>query len=628
MGGIMDKLNIAVDFGSDSVKVGYAYVTASGKVGYGKVTPPGEESSYPSWGYYDEENKTWLFAEKVFGGVESSFKTVVKIKRLMYNLYKKETERFYFTEKKYPKFFFPEKTANVAINKLKEQEIFTAEQTPQMVCEEFFKAFYKDYLKPAVTALKKKFCCEDYNEKYVIVYPNGAPTPYIAELIRLLESVVGKNNVKSVSATKAIALYAYNVGYLYDGDKALVLNVGETDTSVTKIDVAANGKNVSIFADGADAHNEPINLGGVDMDEILRKTVECKMANRMVLGQTADVDAVDEEGTHFQQFLLLNNIKNLKTCLSLDDAIYNKCFKNGVPVEMKKDVIVSTKLTRDELWHGISAEVSDYPSEGICGGENSFTGKLLKYLQEELKRKQSKDVTKVIFAGGVAETYGLRKYLQDEITLRMKKPIEFCLLTDEKLLDWENEIYAAAVGGAIFGTEAIKLVTLSAYYYGTWQGKEVKTFAAFKGLGKGTEIPPEGAEFWTQWFRPGVSTTPQNGITYVTIKGEELFLAEKGSGINGGPIVVGDSDSPERANARKTYGLKTVTGGKDAYIYFYKDGRPCASPQELPQKLLFREGVFITGDGKAQPRYETNMSQFTIETKGISAFEVKRGGKK
>ena len=79
-------LNIALDLGSDTLKVAYAFdVAQTGAVFYGKIARKllPTEVAIPAIAHFDEQRRTWKFGYDVDKGNSASFATVVKIKTLL-----------------------------------------------------------------------------------------------------------------------------------------------------------------------------------------------------------------------------------------------------------------------------------------------------------------------------------------------------------------------------------------------------------------------------------------------------------------------------------------------------------------------------------------------------------------
>ena len=159
------KLEISIDLGSDAVKVAYAYKSGS-KIKYGKLAPRDIMGSFvvPAIAYYDEDNMTWIFGEKVYKNIDKSFATVIKIKALLSLLLKKKNKELsksnmdhYYNRYDFPKFYFPNKkklSENFA-EAVSADMTFKADRTPRQVCEDFFAYlifakytyYHQDYIK-------------------------------------------------------------------------------------------------------------------------------------------------------------------------------------------------------------------------------------------------------------------------------------------------------------------------------------------------------------------------------------------------------------------------------------------------------------------------------------------------
>ena len=115
MTNFVKNLEVAIDLGSDTVKVAYAFGSKK-SVEYGKLAPCDITGSVivPAIAYYDEDTSTWLFGNEVYKNVDKSFVTVVKIKSLLSLLLIRRDKRvtvsnkkYYYDKKSFPKFYFP-----------------------------------------------------------------------------------------------------------------------------------------------------------------------------------------------------------------------------------------------------------------------------------------------------------------------------------------------------------------------------------------------------------------------------------------------------------------------------------------------------------------------------------------
>ena len=148
MSNSVKNLEVAIDLGSDTVKVAYAFGSKK-CVEYGKLAPYEITGSVivPAIAYYDEETSTWLFGEEVYKNIDRSFVNVVKIKSLLSLLLKRRDKRvtssnvkYYYEKKLFPKFYFPNRK-KLAEDFAKAEDLdmtFKADKTPRDVCAEFF----------------------------------------------------------------------------------------------------------------------------------------------------------------------------------------------------------------------------------------------------------------------------------------------------------------------------------------------------------------------------------------------------------------------------------------------------------------------------------------------------------
>ena len=102
MAGVIKNLEVAIDLGSDTVKVAYAFGSKN-DVEYGKLAPCEITGSVivPAIAYFDEDSSTWLFGEEVYKNVDKPFVSVVKIKSLLSLLLKRSDKRVTLSNRKY-----------------------------------------------------------------------------------------------------------------------------------------------------------------------------------------------------------------------------------------------------------------------------------------------------------------------------------------------------------------------------------------------------------------------------------------------------------------------------------------------------------------------------------------------
>ena len=268
MTNFVKNLEVAIDLGSDTVKVAYAFESKN-SVEYGKLAPCDITGSVivPAIAYYDEETLSWLFGEEVYKNVDRSFVTVVKIKSLLSLLLIRRNKRvtasnkqYYFDKNLFPKFYFPNRK-KLAEDFAKAEDLdmtFKANKTPQEVCEEFFGYLIDNTVMPAIQRLQKERGIHFENINYSLVYPTKAGKEYVEELERLATRACGKDMKKVLSSTKALGLFAYHRQVLKKGDAVVIFDMGEEDISVAKFTLNSSG---SMIIDGVDVHNVPMEIG-------------------------------------------------------------------------------------------------------------------------------------------------------------------------------------------------------------------------------------------------------------------------------------------------------------------------------------------------------------------------------
>lgn len=602
---VVDNLEIAIDLGSDTVKVAYAFSLLD-DVEYGKLAPCEITGSVivPAIAYYDEDASKWLFGEEVFKSVDKSFVSVVKIKSLLSLLLKRRDKkvtavngRYYLEKNRFPKFYFPNrKKLAEDFAKVEESDMtFEGDKTPQEVCEEFFKYLVDKTVAPAIKRLQdsKGLCFRDIH--YSVVYPTKAGKEYVDELERLVSLATSSRIKRVLSSTKALGLFAYHRKVLKKDESIVIFDMGEEDISVAKFTLGVSG---SIIIDGVDGHNEPMEIGGNDIDYALRDYVECTIAGRETVGAppAGEDGYIAEKGLHSTQFLMLNEIKKTKTALSVDDEIYDLAFENGVPMSIQRDVLVQTSVTRENFLDCIGAESGTGVAKKIAG-----------YIISELKRNINRDVKKIMLSGGVTETYGLIDYIkralrEADLSVRIVTFDDYQSDDDTfTILANEDSTFAPAVGGAIVALMGYELKTAVALSYGTWlYNKSINKKILDVFLERGKVIPPKGKEFYSSTY------VNYRDTWSASVKNEEIFsttFGKKGD-------VIGDPGSETRRKREQDIDLKVVSGGANkGEILFYCKDRGELRRVEIQGKLCFQEGVRIDADGRATPFIRNDLAE-------------------
>lgn len=594
---IVGNLEVAIDLGSDTVKVAYAYGFKK-SVEYGKLAPCEITGSVivPAIAYYDEGASKWLFGDEVYKNTDKSFVTVVKIKSLLSLLLKRSdkkvtasNKKYYYKENMFPKFYFPNRK-KIAQDFAKAEELdmtFEGGKTPQEVCKDFFRYLVDKTILPAIQRLQEQKDIYFQDIHYSLVYPTKAGKEYVEELERLVSSACNSKIKRTLSATKALGLFAYHRKTLKSNEPLVIFDMGEEDISAAKFTLNDSG---IMIIDGVDGHNEPMEIGGNDFDYALRDYVESVISGRETVGAppVGEDGYIAEKGLHSTQFLTLNEIKKTKIALSLDDDIYSLAFENGVPMSIQRDVLVQTSVTRDKFLSCVGIK----NSEGVAK-------KISDYIVSELKRTINADVKKIMLSGGVTETYGLIDYINEELK-KANLSVKVCTFDDYQndddsftILSNEDSTYAPAVGGAIVALMGYQLKTAVALSYGTWlYNKNINKKILDLFLERGRVIPPKGEEYYCSTYVNYRDTWSGS------VKNEEIFsttLGKKGD-------VVGEPGSETRKKREIDIDLKVVSGGQNkGEILFYCNEKGVLKRVEIQGILHFQEGVRIDADGRAAP---------------------------
>lgn len=360
------RLNIGIDLGSDSLKIAFAY--SGGKFHhkkssfqYGKFESENDNIrvAMPALAYYDDDKNAWIFGDEVEKKSASSFVKVVKLKSLLSLLIPKSEDAITASNKElyekghhFPKFFFPTRRGmdekfQEAIDEGRTFEV--ANYTPKKVLEEFFKTFVLNVVKMNVKKLAELHEIDvSMNDiRTTVVFPPMVGDVYVNELCRLVKHAFGKEPYKALSSVKALALYAFRRHMIDEGEEALLFDMGEENISVAK--AFMNGKQVLI--EGAEGHNEPLAIGGVDVDDAIASYVETSISHRVTLGQftpEGEEEKPPERPIVGKQYLFMKNIKKAKVVLSRPDY-EDSTFHEGVPIGLHCELYIQRFLSRTEF---------------------------------------------------------------------------------------------------------------------------------------------------------------------------------------------------------------------------------------------------------------------------------------
>lgn len=623
-------LNIGLDLGGDTLKVAYSYAD-KGRSFYGKVvdnTSP-TQLAIPSVAFYRTETKEWLFGYDVDNSGEEDFVTVVKIKDLLSLLKEhatvlepvkgtdeqqtlatqrneqriKESEQItkknaeYYASKKYfPKFHFPTRKAFLSNfeDMVNESEVFEADETPKMVCQMYFAYVYK-LVKAFIVRLQARKNVVVSEIEVGVVRPPKACDAYHDEVARLVKETFGVEPKKELSSTKAISVFASHRNLLRTGDSFLIFDLGEESISVIK---GKSGYGGRVTVDGETGHKPPLHLGGADVDAEIAKYLEQSIHARETMGtpSAGEEGHIYEDGLRSKQYLGIGYIKKAKMILSRPLSP-SSCFAKGVPVSLIREVRIQRLLTREDMMN--------------CLGMNNNTrlAKMISdYIFEELNMTASKDVNKVFLCGGLAETYGLKEMI--EARARREKPnVRFCSFEQEgttndgfAIQEYEDAVYASAVGASLASMLNYDLSTVLTYSYGTWLTDNGRKYLRIF-VDKGTEIKLAKGQKWKTF--PTDLLIGGMGPEREEIYSINITQADLQSMVNG-RLYLGEMGSTERRRNELTYGLETKAGGDNGEIRLYYGTRRIRLPyipnaRDNRNRFRAKEGISVNADGLVQP---------------------------
>ena len=637
----MSKLFIGLDLGSDMLKISFAYRTGASDSDFcfGKLSDSNYLTSVaiPAVAFFDKKKGSWIYGSAVNKSSNESYVTVVKIKTLLSLLSEKENEQvtvsnknYYWKKNHFPKFFFPIRRSLIEDfggEMVDKNRTFTVlDYTPSKVCEEFFK-YVEGVVDSRVKALEQKRGLKFYGLDIAVVHPPKVGGEYVDELKRLVENAFGRGSVvKVLNSTKAISLFAAELKMIKPDESFLVFDMGEEDISVAQ---ATFSSRYGVLIDGVDGHSEPIELGGLNVDEAIYDYIEDSIKERETVGTpSAGKDGhIYENSVFAKQYLLMKEIKKSKVALSYKGGNY---FPKGVPLSIYREVVLQKNLT-----------LSEFQSATL-----DIVKKISRYVIDELKRPINDKVKKVVLSGGLVETYSLFGYIESEAA-------KFCptkkILTvatnapkDEfDLKDNEDASYSAAIGGAIVALKDIEIKTMLSLSYGTWTGntanKSLKIFAE-----RGSILPPDGSDFYTTEISLLSATVDDEEIYSLVVNSDEIAADAdlppsqrkfKNIDYDGKKaVVLGDKGSTKRRNCAHDLGLETVSGGEaNSQIgLWYKGTRVLKiTPVTFQKNVMFKEGIKVDKNGRATPTIEICESchRYLFDISCVNGYEGRVSGK-
>lgn len=409
------EIYVCLDLGNDTLKISYAYENAAGE-SYGKLMVDDlvNHVAIPAVAYYDEDEKAWLFADELEHTAGKPFHTVVKIKSILTTFVKpveeygaKENLEYYTGDNLFPKFCFPERSKHEPLfaSLVEKRLVFKAPgYTPKAVCEAFF-AHVKKIVEERVRALSADIGVE-FNPigSIAIVYPPKQGKQYVEELCRLVETAFGERPSHVLISTQALGLLAFHEKMLTQDDRALVFDMGDETVSVSKIWLNDNeAVSAGILIDSREAHSKPAEIGGSDIDEKIAAFIDRAIYDRESIGypSSGEYGHIYENGLFVNQYLMMKDIKKSKTAMPLAGT---GMFKDGVPITVHREVLLQRLLNEKDFFD--------------CVGTSEDRGvakMLMRYILDELKLPVNRDITKIIFAGGMIETHGLLEYIKKQL---------------------------------------------------------------------------------------------------------------------------------------------------------------------------------------------------------------------
>ena len=470
-------LHVVFDLGSDSLKTVYGYEDGSGNGRYGVLDTKDElKVGIPAVALFKKKTGVWLFGYEVSESGETDFTTLVQIKDLIWLLESanESDKQYYSSRHMFPEYDLPDerKKYKSMADVERAGKAFDGQKTPRELCMDFFR-----YAKRVIDADVKSLCDfhtsaygVDFKSTYScsITFPTGKKS-FSRELELIISSVFGKVK-KNLNSVKAFGLYAQENSLIDDNERFLIFDIGEKQISVAKAWTSGGQPNV----EGVEGHNLPEEIGGITIDEAIRKGIENSLLRRETLatpsfGKPGHVTEVCIDSKKYQ---LLQDIKAAKHMLCSPHA--DEDFPNGVPLYIAYECFVRYELTPASM----NGYICDTP-----GNTDSAFKQIARYVVSEAKRGINRDVRKIFLAGGVANTKGLREYIQTELltsgcyitptTLdgnsRWRSGSVFSVPADER------NIYACALGTAIAAVKKIDIKTMLSLSYGTWGVFKKKT---------------------------------------------------------------------------------------------------------------------------------------------------------
>lgn len=675
------EIYVCLDLGNDTLKISYAYETAEGE-SYGKLMVGDlvNHVAIPAVAYYDEDERVWKFADELEHTAGKPFHTVVKIKSILTMFIKSEGEegaeenlRYYTDEELFPKFCFPERSKQEPLfsTLVEKRLVFKAlGTTPKSLCEDFFKHVKKIVLEQVESLSDDMGVSFGPIQNIALVHPPKQGKQYVDELTRLVWLTFGVEPKAVLTSTQALGLLAFHKKMIRDGERALIFDMGDETVSVAKVWLNDNEEvRAGVLIDSRSAHSEPAEIGGSDIDERIAGFIANGIYDRESIGSPSSGEEghIYENGLFANQYLLMKDIKKSKTAMPLAGT---GMFRDGVPITVHREVLVQRLITEYDF--------------GNCVGTLQNSGvakKLMDYIFAELARAVNRDITKIIFAGGMIETHGLLEYIKSElsreyghikvykfeentageeiklltkqapaekkskkgrkskkageaaaeVTEELEAPAELTEIVNPYAIQfYEASAYASSLGGAIVAMREYSVDNVLSYSYGTWlyhpgsYKKHLKLFAE-----RGSLLKEKETRF-SMAASIMVDRKPQDRIDgdelFSTIINTKEIFAQKYSHAltyEGSFLIIGNSGDEDRRRAEDVIDLRIVGGGDGTEIHFYyKDQRVAVYTRTGEVPVHFEEGFVVDQNGRAVPFF-SNMCAYNNAS--IMARNVRTG---
>ncbi len=605
-------LSVGIDLGSDTIKIAFSYKKGK-SICYGKFDnqPVLTQIALPALAYFDGNSQKWLFCDEVGKGEQTSFITVVKIKSLISLLSPitdtsisktkrekiwRENARYFHEEAHFPKFYFP------ARRKMLEnfQEMVSMGQTfvakgytPKSVCRQFFQ-YIEGIVSKRIAELEKADEVEFKDYKIALVHPSSVGTEYIDCVCYLIKDAFNKLPHKILSSNKALAIFAEHRKAITQGEDFLVFDMAEEDITVARIGT----KGDAIIVDGKDGHNDPCDIGGVDVDEAIVDRLMSSVGKRETIGTPSlgKDGHIVEDGVYGKQYLLMKDIKMAKVlfCKYANDP---SKFPEGIPVTLSWDLYIQRYLTKKDVEESIGVKT-----------DSGIAKQIYKYLLTELERPLNYNIEKVFLSGGLSETYSLLDYLRRK--LKRDRPQVQLLTFDDGITDrngfhiqsFEDSVFAPSVGGALASLTNKTIKTVLSLSYAAWGTVNINgTYRKFLKIfaNRGEEIPEAGKDFVTKFRLSSWGITKDEELFSTFITEEDIRLKKFACEYYKSQLIIDEPGSATRKKLQKTIDLKTVSGGKNGYISIKYGGVPVAIVED--DAIWFEEGMRVDKEGRAHP---------------------------